>query len=223
MVPSVAQPTAQDPRLHLLQYQMQQFLDRLNVLRPAQPAHFEVQIDRATLVRWQSLPRESHPTPSTAPTDCAPINCAPTDSLTEATHEITATLFVLERTQPRVEPTIRWVIDVAESNYSMLSAESVADVFSSRAQICAGLAIADYWQLMPAQSALKTYHSPSPSGYQQQRLWHVGDQVSPTAIPEMTLRLQEPLPLYFLTRTLKGPRTYPAQALPLQVCSLIGR
>jgi hypothetical protein len=127
-----------------------------------------------------------------------------------------ATLSILTYESPDAKPTMRWVIDVAEPGAS--SAELPAQSLNERTQRCARLNVADYWLLSPEQSALQTYCLPSPSGYQQQRLWHVGEQVSPTAIPEMTLRIQEPLPLYFLTRTLQGQRTYPSRTLPLQVC-----
>ncbi len=194
MVLSVAQPSAQDSQMRLLQYQMQQFLDQLN------PKHFEVRID------WEPLVRFSEKASPSQLNETREINAK------------RATLLVLEQRESGMEPTICWVIDV-DSDASMPPAESLASLRANRAQSYARLAIADYWQLTPAQSALKTYDSPSSSGYRQQHLWHVGDRVSPTAIPEITLRLQEPLPLHFLTRTLKGTRTYPSQMLPLQVCS----
>lgn len=147
-----------------------------------------------------------------------------TEPLLEGLDEIRSTLFVLECVKPKcvepdTEPAIRWVIDVAAPRALMPFAGLSAKALAERTQRCARLQVADYWLLMLEQSALRTYYLPGLSGYQQQRLWHVGEQVSPTAIPEMTLRIQEPLPLYFLTRTLKGQRTYPSNALPLQVCS----
>lgn len=84
--------------------------------------------------------------------------------------------------------------------------------------LCARLAIADYWLLIPSQSALRTYSIPDTACYQQHQLWHVGEQANPTSIPDIALRVQEPLPFYFLTRTLKGQRAYVTDVLPLQVC-----
>ncbi len=190
--------------MYLLQYQIQRCLDRLE---SANPGRFEVRVDWATLMR--SLTGES-----LLPAQLPVVPAAP--GIQESS-EIRATLFVLDRINLSADPMIRWVIDVVDDAL-MLSAQSLASLSNRRAQLCARLAIADYWLLMPAQAALRTYHRPISSGYGQQQLWHVGEQVSPTAIPEITLRIQEALPIYFLTRTLKGPRAYESRALPLQVC-----
>jgi Uma2 family endonuclease len=89
---------------------------------------------------------------------------------------------------------------------------------AERRQRFAQAAIADYWAVDMAQVALSTYDSPQSNGYKQCKLLHVGERASPTALPQIALRLQEPLPLYFLTRTIRGQRTYTRWALPLQVC-----
>ncbi len=134
-----------------------------------------------------------------------------TDALIEGAYEFQPALFIVGPVEPDSEPAVRWVINIADS--SVPGDRSL----EQQSLLCARLAIADYWLLTPSQSALRTYSIPGPSGYEQQRLWHVGERVSPASIPEISLRLQEPLPLYFLTRTLKGQRTYASSALPLQV------
>jgi hypothetical protein len=239
MVLSVARPKTQDSQVHILQYQMQQCLDKLNIGR------FEVRIGgirgqrslgtpsdfKTSDFKTSELSRLSEsPVGEIAveklevgePKDLKVLEALEALGDLEELGEISAVLCVLEHTTPVSEPTIRWVLDIAKSRAltrSVGSTGCTSELFYERNQLCARLAIADYWLLLPDQSALRTYHTPSASRYQQQRLWHVGEQASPTTIPAMTLRIQEPLPLHFLTRTLKGQRTYSISALPLQVCS----
>jgi hypothetical protein len=195
MVP--VRPMALDSQICILQYQLQRCLDRMQLGR------FEVRTDGEKWMRLEGF--GAIPLAGFAIATLSVLESVKPESVKP------------ESVKPDAKPAIRWVIDVAEPGAS--SAGLPAKSLNERTQRCARLKVADYWLLNPDQSALQTYCLPSPSGYRQQRLWHVGEQVSPTAIPEMTLRIQEPLPLYFLTRTLKGQRTYPSNALPLQVCS----
>ncbi|MGB3297496.1 MAG: Uma2 family endonuclease [Phormidesmis sp.] len=108
---------------------------------------------------------------------------------------------------------VRWVISIIYTDSSVAD-----DRFNQQRRFCARLAIADYWLLTPLQSELRACSMPNASSYQQQRLYHVGEQASPSSIPELDLCIQESLPLYFLTRTLKGQRAYESSTLPLRVC-----
>lgn len=107
-----------------------------------------------------------------------------------------------------------WVIDILNELSSALEKSD------TNSRLYAQLDIADYWSLAPSQSELRAYSLPTQSGYQQRHLFHIGEQASPTSAPEITLKVQEPLPLNFLTRTLHGQRTYTATTPPLQACSV---
>ena len=102
---------------------------------------------------------------------------------------------------------VRWVIDFAADE---LEAE--------RRQRCAQASVADYWALSLAHCELRLYQGPNPTGYDCCRLLQAGEQMSPSVFPDINLRLQESVPLYFLTRTLNGRRDHATSALPLQVC-----
>lgn len=120
-----------------------------------------------------------------------------------------------------MQPMACWVIEViGEEALGSLTECSRARWFKQRSQLYASLEITDYWLFSLPQVELRTYDSPAAIGYRHQRLRQVGAQASPTVIPEIALTIQEPLPLYFLTRTLKGQRTYVSGALPLQVSTL---
>lgn len=135
-------------------------------------------------------------------------------ALSDGVSEFKPAISVLESKSAETEAVVRWVISTVYTD------SSIADnrLLNQQQHLCARLAIADYWLLTPLQSELRTYSMPNTLSYQQQQLCHVGERVSPSSIPEITLCIQEPLPLYFLTRTLKGQRTYESSALPLQVC-----
>lgn len=145
--------------------------------------------------------------------------------------ELVPTLTVVERSPTAT--TLHWVLDlIAEPSVDQpfVAEPFVAEPFvdrptpdtylpsADRRQRFAQAAVTDYWAVDLSQVALRTYNRPQGDGYTQCKLLHVGEQASPTALPQIALRLQEPLPLYFLTRTLKGQRTYTRYALPLQIC-----
>ncbi len=108
-------------------------------------------------------------------------------------------------------PHVHWVIDV------VLSAEvSVADQ-TARARCYAEYGVAEYWSLAIDAVELRTYRLLTATGYQQRRLFHAGDCISPQAFSQITLQLQEPLPLYFLTRTATGTKSYHSTVFPLRM------
>ena len=78
-------------------------------------------------------------------------------------------------------------------------------------------AIAQYWHCLPDQIALHLYSQPTDAIYQQHRLLPVGACTAPDCLPNLRMRVQEPLPLYFLTRTGKGQQTYLSKGLPISV------
>lgn len=104
-----------------------------------------------------------------------------------------------------------WVMDVTQEGLNWLN--------TGRSQLWATADVAEYWSLTMSQAELRTYLDPTETGYQSCQLLHVGETVTPRAIRQLTFRVQEPLPLHFLTRTLGGQRRYETVALPLQVCS----
>lgn len=104
---------------------------------------------------------------------------------------------------------IQWVIDIAE--------EGLNQPHTQRSQLYAQAGIGDYWSVTVAQSEVRTYHEPLSTGYRHCQLLQVGDAACPSMIAGITLQVQESLPLYFLTRTLSGPRAYGSVALPLQI------
>ena len=105
-----------------------------------------------------------------------------------------------------------WVIDMLNESSSNFEASD------ANSRLYAQLGISDYWSLIPIQSELRIYSLPTKAGYQRRRLFHTGEQASPTSAPNVTLKVQEPLPLNFLTRTLRGQRIYTATTPPLRAC-----
>jgi len=103
-----------------------------------------------------------------------------------------------------------WVVDVTQEGLNWLN--------TGRSQLLAAAGIAEYWSLTVSQAELRTYQNPTNAGYQSCQLLHVGESVAPRAIQQLTLKLQEPVPLHFLTRTLGGQRSYETLTLPLHVC-----
>lgn len=95
-----------------------------------------------------------------------------------------------------------WIIDMVEDS---------AD--KSRTQLYAQAGISNYWSLESHSIELNLYQQPSASGYQRHRVLQVGDRASPNSVP-ITVKLQEPVPLYFMTRTLRGQQPYKSSALP---------
>ncbi len=125
-------------------------------------------------------------------------------------------------------PMIHWILDIETDNSRQLSYGVERGIVCSQVQSktqCTKpdrpLAIADgcdYWCLRTASvelliRALMVGGLRSPS-----KLLQRGERAIATALPGLALCLQEPLPLYFLTRTLAGQRTYIHTPLPLQVC-----
>ena len=80
-------------------------------------------------------------------------------------------------------------------------------------ELYARAGIYNYWQLDLNNVELYTYQRICESGYSQRRVLQVGDRVSPDKVP-LTVQLQEPVPLHFMTRTLNGQQTYQTHALP---------
>ncbi|PZO57786.1 MAG: hypothetical protein DCF15_06525 [Phormidesmis priestleyi] len=132
------------------------------------------------------------------------------------------------------ESLIRWVLDTETDNFLHLShglEQGIAFLKArskarSKAQCNAPdspLAITDvcdYWCLRAASVELRIGMLRAQGQQLPSRLLQVGERAIATALPDFALCLQEPLPLYFLTRTLTGQRIYAHQPLPLQVCDL---
>ncbi|MGB5914472.1 MAG: Uma2 family endonuclease [Phormidesmis sp.] len=110
-------------------------------------------------------------------------------------------------------PLIHWVIDVFST------ADATEADQTARAQYYAECGIAEYWSLAIDAVELRTYRLPTAASYQQRRLFHTGDFITPQAFPHITLQIQEPLPLYFLTRTATGPKSYVSSVFPLRLLS----
>ncbi|MEL6470126.1 MAG: Uma2 family endonuclease [Cyanobacteria bacterium J06623_4] len=102
---------------------------------------------------------------------------------------------------------VRWVIDIDETWHEN----------EQRLQLYANSAIAEYWHLSTAQVELRTWGDLVDGAYRRRQLHQVGAQVSPAVLPKLPLQVQEPLPLYFLTRTTSGHRTYIGHLLALQL------
>ncbi|MEL6900906.1 MAG: Uma2 family endonuclease [Cyanobacteria bacterium J06606_4] len=102
---------------------------------------------------------------------------------------------------------VRWVIDIEETWQEN----------EQRSQLYANRAVAEYWHLSTAQVELRTWGDLANGAYRRRQLYQVGAQVSPAVLPKMPLQVQEPLPLYFLTRTTSGHRTYIGHLLALQL------
>jgi len=111
------------------------------------------------------------------------------------------------------------VSDVSDASDASDASADTHSFFAQRSHLYAELGIVDYWLLVLQSAELRTHCTHAAYQSQPQRLWHVGDRVSPASIPELKLAVQEPLPLYFLTPTSKGPRNYASHALPLRFCS----
>lgn len=88
-----------------------------------------------------------------------------------------------------------------------------------QAQAYAREGVAECWLLDIANVELRIYRDLSSTGYRQRSLVHEGATISPLAFPQLKLTVQEPLPLFFLTRTTTGQKTYPAKMLPLRLSS----
>ena len=117
--------------------------------------------------------------------------------------------------QPPLEPSPSWIIDIAEGLLNpLLSSPEISH--PQRARLYARAGVLDYWWLDLDSVELHVYQQPSESGYQRYRLLQVGEPTRPTAVP-LTLCLREPVPIYFMTRTLKGQQTYDSNALPLSI------
>ncbi len=209
MVHSASQPFAQ---VVLLQGHLQHCLDQRH------PNQFEVLIGRTLSIQDGLLLSASD----------MPANKVRTPAI--AVVEVS-----LSQPSP-YRPTVRWVIDTVEGDAtgSCLASSQALSHFYAR------LGVMDCWILSLPQIELRAYSvlssrtwskTASPlsgaveasideaAGYRRTRLYSVGEQASPTSISDMMLRVQEPLPLYFLTRTATGQRTHITNALPLQVCS----
>ncbi|MGC1309263.1 MAG: hypothetical protein WA885_18740 [Phormidesmis sp.] len=134
--------------------------------------------------------------------------------------ELKPALTVVKRGHADIELK-QWVIDIYFDFFQekLSRPETPHQRDQRRSRILAQAGIINYWSLSLAHAELRTYATPTNVGYRQCRLLQVGDRASPTLWPALTLRVQEPVPLYFLTRTLAGPRTYGAIAPPLQVIS----
>ena len=97
---------------------------------------------------------------------------------------------------------ITWIIDIEQDAANQ-----------KRVELYAQAGIPNYWSLDLDSVELHAYQQPSCSGYIGHRVLQVGDCASPTTVP-LTVRLQEPIPLHFMTRTLNGQQTYQSYALP---------
>ncbi len=117
------------------------------------------------------------------------------------------------------QPQIHWVIDIDKAEIVDSRARTV------RAHLYAHYGIGEYWTLSVEQVELRTHHGPrfvkesneQIAQYQQHRLWHVGEQVRPLHFSQLSVQVQEPLPLHFVMRTATGHCTYTETMLPLKV------
>ena len=141
--------------------------------------------------------------------------------------ELRPTLTICSTHQP--QQNIHWVIEIDKAEFA--DNNRYQDL---RSHLYARQGITEYWALSTQQVALRTYHSPkegdtstschqltqepiTQSTYKRERLLHVGEQVQSVSFPTLTMQIQEPLPLYFLTRSATGHHTYIETALPLKV------
>lgn len=104
---------------------------------------------------------------------------------------------------------LRWVIDI--------TTEDLHDQHPDRRQYFSRIGIPDYWCMDLARVELRTYQNPTQSTYTTCTLLHVGECASPQSLPRITIQVQEPTPLHFLTRTTNRPQAYTTANLPLQV------
>jgi len=149
-----------------------------------------------------------------------------------ASSELKPTLTVLSIQQSQA--TIHWVMDIDKPEIDRTELDKT-DQHSNlylnpsqdlRSQLYAHHGIAEYWSLSTEQVELRTHHTLKTNDslddglsaqYQHHQLQHVGEQMHPLAFPQLKMQLQEPLPLYFLTRTATGHHTYIETMLPLQL------
>lgn len=131
--------------------------------------------------------------------------------------EIRPAIAVLEQVTPADQGTIRWILDIEDDRQQPETGYTRAEAADLRSQLYAQAQIPEYWLLTLSQVELRLYRQPTRHGYQQRKLLQVGERASPAVFPFLALQVEEPLPLYFLTRTLEGQKTYTCQALPLQV------
>ena len=117
--------------------------------------------------------------------------------------------------QRPLEPSPSWIIDIAEGLLNpFLSSPEISHC--QRARLYARAGVLDYWWLDLDRVELHIYQQPHELGYQIYKLLQVGEQAAPTVVP-LTLCLREPVPIYFMTRTLKGQQAYESSALPLSI------
>jgi len=100
-----------------------------------------------------------------------------------------------------------WALDISETDTN----------HDTRAALYAQFPIQEYWHLSVEPVELRIKTAPHNQVYQQQRLLMVGEQASLQPLPNLKFSLQEPLPRYYLTRTLQGQRTYIGEGVPLQI------
>lgn len=116
---------------------------------------------------------------------------------------------------PSVESKPLWIIDIAEGSLNpLLNSPMVSH--HERARLYARAGVLDYWWLDLDGVELHVYQQPNESGYQAYKLLQVGEQAAPTTVP-LALRVKEPVPIYFMTRTLKGQQAYESSVLPLSI------
>ncbi|MEL6159432.1 MAG: Uma2 family endonuclease [Cyanobacteria bacterium J06627_32] len=135
-----------------------------------------------------------------------PIGPGIDESSVNSSSVLRPAIALLENTNGQSQ--VRWAIDIADTWQE-------SDL---RSQLYAEAAIAEYWHLSTVQVELRTWTDRVDGAYCCRRLYQVGEQISPAILPKMWLQVQEPLPLYFLTRTTSGHRTYIGHALALQLC-----
>lgn len=79
--------------------------------------------------------------------------------------------------------------------------------------------VVEYWVLDTQQVEVTTYRQLDKTSYREQQVFHVGDRIRPLTCSSLTLEIQEPLLLYFLTRTASGARSHTVSQLPLKIIS----
>ena len=86
-----------------------------------------------------------------------------------------------------------------------------------KAKAYAQAGIQDYWILDAYRTQLHIFRDPAPSGYQQRRVLQAGDAISPLAFQDTVASLQSAVPVYFLTRRLRGRQSQVGNRLPLTI------
>ena len=118
--------------------------------------------------------------------------------------------------RPAEPVSIPWAIDIVASEAAPLRTSSAWQALPHQ---YAQYQVGEYWLMDISTVELRIYRHATTAGYRQYTVRQVGEAASPIAFPQLTLAVQEPLPLFFLTRTTHGQHTDPVTLPPLCVRS----